>query len=197
MSQGPSIVGGWVVLEPISEANRKEAARLDAIRQRTPNLGGAAAGRRDGLKAFGPAMLIRARHSGLAIGLIENGEMAGYPGVAVVLIFTDPAEAGGRLAVEAFVLYVARLFANGAALVHVEVLEFNQRVLRMARHVGLHEQVRMRDQVYAGGRFWDVIVFAADHGQWSKIFERYQPMLPGGDRRSRAATIRRRPTGAV
>ena len=191
MSQTAALIGHWVTLEPLTEAHRAEVARIDAVRQRTPNLGGAP-GRRDFTRSFAPAMVIRANDDGAAIGVIENGQMIGYPGVAVVLIFVDPSLARPGIAMEAFAIYVARMFEAGARLVHLEVLEFNAPVLRMLARIGVKEQARLRDQVYAGGRFWDVLVFAFDAAQYQKILERYVGRLPGGDRRPAALGGRRR-----
>ncbi|HXC78247.1 MAG TPA: GNAT family protein [Candidatus Acidoferrum sp.] len=176
-----TLVGSWVSLETLTHANRAETRRLDAVRQRTPNLGGAG-GRLDSLRSFGPPMLIRTRSTGLAIGLVENGEMIGYPGVAVVLIFVDQEAARPGMALEAFVIYVNRVFDHGARLVHLEVLAFNEPVLRMLRRRGLKEQARLRDQVYSGGRFWDVAVFAFDAAQFAEMAKPYARILPGGDR---------------
>lgn len=184
MSETRALVGNWVTLEPFSPANKSEVGLLDAIRQRTPNLGGA--GRRDALKSFGPAMVIRANGSGEAFGLVENGEMIGYPGVAVVLIFVDHARARPGLAMEAFAMYVANVFASGARLVHLEVVAFNEPVLRMLRRIGVNEQARLRDQMYTGGRFWDVLVYAFDAEQFKQIWSRYARILPGGDRKPAA-----------
>jgi RimJ/RimL family protein N-acetyltransferase len=137
-------------------------------------------------------MVIRANDDGAAIGVIENGQMIGYPGVAVVLIFVDPSLARPGIAMEAFAIYVARMFEAGARLVHLEVLAFNSSVLRMLARIGVKEQARLRDQVYAGGRFWDVLVFAFDAAQYQRILERYAGRLPGGDRRPAALGGRRR-----
>jgi ribosomal protein S18 acetylase RimI-like enzyme len=191
-----NLVGGWVALEPVSPTSLSDTMRLDAVRQRTPNLGGASR-RRDSEGSFGPAMLIRAKTTGQAIGLIENGEMEGYPGVAVVLIFTDPAVARPGLALEGFALYVANVFERGASLVHLEVLAFNKPVLRMLRSLGLEEQVRLREHIYAGGRFWDVAVFAFDAGQYAQILKRYTRKLPGGDRAPAALGGRRKSVDGV
>lgn len=191
MKADDKLVGGWVILEPLSPTNLSETLRLDGVRQRTPNLGGASR-RRDSEASFGPAMLIRAKATGDAIGLIESGEMEGYPGVAVVLIFTDPAVARPGLALEGFALYVANVFDRGASLVHLEVLAFNQPVLRMLRSLGLEEHVRMREHIYAGGRFWDVAVFAFDAAQYAQILKRYTRKLPGGDRSPAALGGRRK-----
>jgi hypothetical protein len=191
MSEPGGLVGNWVTLEPLSGANRAEVRRLDAIRQRTPNLGGAA-GRRDAVKSFAPAMLIRASGTGEAFGLVENGEMIGYAGVAVVLIFVDPKRARPGIAMEAFAMYVAHVFACGARLVHLEVVAFNEPVLRMLRRIGVGEQVRLRDQMYTGGRFWDVLVFAFDAEQFKDIWSRYARILPGGDRKPAALGSRGR-----
>ena len=190
--QTESVAGNWVTLEPLSEGNQLEASRIEAVRQRTPNLGGAP-GRRDFTRSFGPAMLIRAKADGAAVGLVENGHMIGYPGVAVVLIFVDPSLARPGIAMEAFAMYVARVFEAGARLVHLEVLAFNRPVLRMLARIGVAEQARLRDQVYAAGRFWDVLVFAFDADQYRQIWTRYARMLPGGDRGPAAIGGRRKP----
>ena len=185
MSLAGAVVGSWVTLEPFSAANRAEVRQLELIRQRTPNLGGA--GRRpDALKTFGPAMLIRANATGEALGLVENGEMTGYPGVAVVLIFVDTSRARPGVAMEAFAMYVEHVFACGARLVHLEVVAFNEPVLRMVRRIGVSAQARMRDQMYTGGRFWDLLVFGFDAAQYRQIVSRYARMLPGGDRKPAA-----------
>jgi hypothetical protein len=191
VSESAALVGHWVTLEPLSEANRPDVSRLDATRQRTPNLGGAP-GRRHVDRSFGPAMLIREKRSGAPIGLVENGEMIGYPGVAVVLIYVDTARARPGVAMEAFAIYVASVFESGARLVHVEVLEFNLPVLRMLARIGVSEQARLRDQVYSGGRFWDVLVFAFNADQFRKIWSRYARILPGGDRKPAALGGRRK-----
>jgi len=190
MSEPGGLIGTWVTLEAITDANRGEAAALYRIRQRTPNLGGAA-GRVNGLKSFGPAMLIRANRGGEALGLVENGEMMGYSGVAVVLIFVDQERARPGVAMEAFAMYVSHVFESGARLVHVEVLAFNEPVLRMLRRIGVNEQARLRDQMYTGGRYWDVVVFAFDAVQFKEIWSRYARILPGGDRKPAALGSRR------
>ena len=183
--------GSWVDLEPFAPSNEADVRRLDAIRHSTPNLGGAA-GRRDPQRWFAPPMVIRSKRSGEAFGLVENGEMIGYPGVAVVLIFIDPATARAGTAMEAFALYVGHVFASGARLVHLEVMAFNKPVLRMLGRIGVKEQARLRDQVYTAGRFWDVLVFAFDATRFEKILSRYARMLPGGDRKPAAIGGRRR-----
>jgi len=138
-------------------------------------------------------MLIRANADGAAIGVIENGQMSGYPGVAVVLIFVDESVARPGVAMEAFAIYVARVFAAGARLVHIEVLEFNTPVLRMLARIGVDQQARLRHQAYAAGRFWDVLVFAFDAEKFENIVSRYARKLPGGDRRPAALGGKRKP----
>jgi hypothetical protein len=185
VSETQSLVGHWVTLEPISRLNAADVRRLDAARERTPNLGGAV-GRRDTLKSFGSAMVIRANRTGDAFGLVENGEMVGYPGVAVVLIYADPDLARPGVAMEAFAMYIKHVFASGARLVHIEVVAFNEPVLRMLRRIGVNEQARLRDQMYTGGRFWDVQIFAFDAEQFKGIWSRYAHILPGGGRKPAA-----------
>jgi len=186
-----ALAGSWVTLEPFSAANRAEVRRLDVSRQRTPNLGGAAI-RLDAMKSFGPAMLIRANTTGEAFGLVENAEMTGYPGVAVVLIFVDPDLARPGVAMEAFAIYVQHVFASGARLVHIEVVEFNEPVLRMLHRIGVGQQARLRDQMYTGGRFWDVLVFGFDSEQFKMVWSRYARILPGGNRKPAALGSRPR-----
>src|SRR2546430_4514765 len=179
MTVARGLRGGWVAVEAVSAANAEEVERLDEIRQRTPNLGGAGASM-DARKNFGAPMVIREIASGRAIGLIENGVMSGYPDVAVVLFFTDPDVARPGIATEAFAMYVAHVFEKGARLVHLEVLAFDRPVLHMIRRLGLEEQARLRDQAYAAGRFWGVAVFSFDSKRFEEIWNRYGKMLPGG-----------------
>ena len=186
------IAGHWISLEPLAEVDWRDVARLDEVRRRTPNLGGVP-GRGDVSRRFGPAMVIRDRTSGGVIGLVENGEMTGYPGVAVVVIFVDQSLARPGVAMEAFAIYLRAVFEAGAALVHVEVLEFNTPVLRMLARIGLSPQARLREHVYSSGRFWDVLVFAFDRNQFEQIQGRYARILPGGDRRPAAVGARRKP----
>jgi hypothetical protein len=186
------LVGSWVALEPLSPSNRSDVRRLDLIKQRTPNLGGVAV-RREASKSFGPAMLIRATATEEALGLVENGEMTGYPGVAVVLIFVDTGRARPGMAMEAFAIYVRNVFASGARLVHIEVIEFNEPVLRMLHRIGVGQQARLRHQMYTGGRFWDVLMFGFDAEQFKAIWSRYARILPGGNRKPAALGSRARP----
>jgi RimJ/RimL family protein N-acetyltransferase len=138
-------------------------------------------------------MLIRANGTlGEAFGLVENGEMIGYPGVALVLIFVDQDRARPGVAMEAFAMYVGQVFSSGARLVDVEVVSFNQPVLCMLRRNGVTELARLRDQMYTGGRFWDVLVCAFDAEQFSEITSRYPRLLPGGGRKAAALGSRRR-----
>jgi RimJ/RimL family protein N-acetyltransferase len=181
--------GHWVSLVPLEEADWRDASHLEDIRRRTPHLG-SASGRADVSRRFGPAMVISDRRSGVAFGLIENGEMSGYPGVAVVVIFVDQSLARPGVAMEAFALYVAQVFEAGAALVHLEVLEFNSPVLRMLSRIGLTAQARLREHLYVSGRFWDVLVFAFDRPRFEQITARYADRLPGGDRRPAAIGAR-------
>jgi RimJ/RimL family protein N-acetyltransferase len=191
VSQATSVRGGWVTLEPVTPLNWPEVRRLDQIRQWSASLGGAPA-RADASTPFGPAMLIRDHRTAMAVGILENSQMAGYPGVAVVLIYVDEAIARPGLALEAFAMYVSQVFAAGARMVHFEVLEFNLRVQRSMARLGLKELARQRDQVYVAGRFWDLLVYAFDQDEWQRIRGRYARLLPGGDRGPVALGGRRR-----
>lgn len=181
MSEVTALAGGWVNLEPLTSAHSDEVESLELVRRRTPNLGGATASslRRPG---FGLPMLIRERRGGQAVGIVENHRMTGYPGVAVVTIFVDPAQARPGVAMEAFAIYLRHVFDSGARLVHFEVLDSNAGVLRMLRTIGAAASARMREHLYVGGSFHDVLVFSLTRQQFELARARYSSMLPGGDR---------------
>jgi RimJ/RimL family protein N-acetyltransferase len=108
--------------------------------------------------------------------------MSGYPGVAVVTIFVDPDRARAGVAMEAFAIYVGHVFDLGARLVHFEVLESNAGVLKMFRSIGAAASARMREHLYAGGGFHDVLVFSMTRDQFERARARFSSMLPGGER---------------
>lgn len=175
------LAGHWVSLEPLSPLNRPELERLELARALVPQMGGPHP-LEPVPRCFGPSMAIRANATGEVVGVIENGEMRGYPGVAVLVIFVDESRARPGCALEAYALYVHRLFRFGARLVHLEVLSFNRAVLGLLRKVGVPVQVRLREHVYAAGRFWDLLVFAFDEADWERQVARFRPRLPGGGR---------------
>jgi RimJ/RimL family protein N-acetyltransferase len=117
--------------------------------------------------------------------------MTGYPGVAVVLIYVDTTLARSGTGVEAIAHYVSHVFSQGARLVHMEVLELNAPVLRIMQRAGFQPQARMREQVYAAGRFWDVITFAFDAQALEGLRRRYPGLWPGDSRRPAALGGRR------
>ena len=185
MTEQHVLTGGWVTLQPAGPGDRAELERLNLVRHRTPNLGGAAV-RSDVPSPFGPPMLIRENRSQACVGVIEAGEMSGYPGVAVVLVMVDTARARPGAALEAFAMFVAHVFRSGARLVHMEVLASNDPVVRILGRLGLREQARLRDQVYSGGRFCDVLVYAFEAEEFARMWGRYERILPGGGRRPAA-----------
>lgn len=182
--------GAWVKLEPVDSTNRAEAEAIELSRQRSPNLGGRA-WRAPTIGMFGPPMLIRDARSGQAVGLVEAGQLTGYAGVAVVLIYMDQSIARPGISIQAFALYVTYLFERGARLVHMEVLDTNSPVLRIFARNGQAPQARLRDHVYAGGRFADLMVIAFDRAEWNAICARYPTMFPGAKRGPAAVGGRR------
>jgi hypothetical protein len=184
------LTGSWIVLEPVNSANRIEAEAIELTRQRTPNLGGRSF-RAPTTGVFGPPMLVRDARTGTAVGVIEAGQLSGYAGVAVLLVFLDQSVARPGFLFEVFGLFVGHLFERGARLVHFEVLATNAPILRMARTLGLEPQARLREHLYAGGRLYDAVVYAFDRVKWQAIRSRYASMLPGGGRRPSALGGRR------
>jgi len=174
--------GHWSTLEPITQANVAEVRALDEGRRQTPGMGGyyqlpAVAGR------YGPAMALRDNRTGTVFGVVENDEMRGYPGVAVFIVYVDQTLARPGYAMEAAGIYIPTLYANGASIVHVEVLSFNRLLTHMFAHRGHPPDVRMRRHAYVGGHYWDLLVYAFDREQWQETFGKFDAVLPGGSRR--------------
>lgn len=170
-----------MTLEPIDNHNVAQVRALDDPRRQTPAMGGpyhvpTLAGR------YGPAMAVRDNQTGRVIGVLENDEMLGYPGVAVFIIFVDQRVARPGFAMEACGIYVPRLFAHGAAIVHFEVLAFNRALTHLFDHRGHPPEVRMRRHVYVAGRYWDLLVYAFDATEWEATSGKFRKFLPGGER---------------
>jgi hypothetical protein len=178
----PEIVRAhWTTLEPIGSHNLAEALALDELRSLTPTMGGATR-HRSFAGRFAPAVAIRDNQSGRVIGVLENDEMAGYAGVAVFVIFVDQQQARPGYALEAVGIYVPTLFAHGATLVHLEILEFNRGITHILDHRRQAPQVRMRRHAYVGGRFWDLLIYGFDAEEWEAMFGKFNRLLPGGVR---------------
>src|SRR5256885_9938656 len=92
---------------------------------------------------YGALMLIRDLKTADAIGIVENSQMAGYPGVAVVLVFVDQSRARPGIALEAFAMFLRHVFESGAPVVHLEVLASNRPGLRMLPPIGWSSPVRL------------------------------------------------------
>ena len=174
--------GFWVRLEPISEANAAEIADIEARRQIIPEMGGPHRHNPQGGR-YGPAMAIRVRQSGEVIGTVEGDEMAGYPGVAVFIVFTDPDRSRPGYAIEASGLYIPTMFERGAEILHVEILSFNREMTHMLDRKHRPPDVRMRRHAYVAGRYWDLLMYGFDRDEWEAFFGTIRPMFPGGSRR--------------
>jgi RimJ/RimL family protein N-acetyltransferase len=185
VEQKARLDGHWVNLEPLSADNAVEVAQLNRPREMTAQMGGAHE-RRDVPSSFGPALVVRLAASGEVVGLMENGEMVGYPGVAVVVIFIDPERARPGPALEAYTMYIDYVFAWGARVVHLEILSFNREVLSLLKKAKAAPQVRLRDHAYVAGRYWDLVVFGFTHAEWMLQVAPWRRILPGGDRKPAA-----------
>jgi len=175
------IRGHWVTLEPVTGAHGDALAELEKRRQLIPAMGGPF--HNPNLAArYLPAMAVRDNDDGRLIGLLETGEMIGYPGVAVILIYVDPGLARPGVAMEACGMYMPMVFDNGAAILHVEALSFNDAIVRMFEKRGHHAQVRLRQHVYVAGRFWDLLVYAFDQQEFEEVVGKFRRILPGGRR---------------
>lgn len=183
---GLGLVATWIELEPLAGSNAAEFAQFDQQRELTPSMG---AGPRSMSSEIAPPMLIRNRRSGQAVGVVENHPLPGN--AAAFVVYLDPHRARAGFAFEAIILYISHLFDCGARIVTAEVLEFNTDMIGILRKVQFEPQARLRDHVYAAGRFWDLIIYPFDRGDLLRVVDRYHRILPGGDRRPAAIGGRR------
>ena len=182
MESRPQLNGNWVTLEPLSADNAVQVAQLGRHRELMAQMGGAQE-RRDPPRSFGSPLVVRIVPSGEVVGLMENGEMTGYPGVAVIVVYVDPRRARPGAALEAYVMYVDYVFASGARVVHIEVMSFNREVLSLLRKAKQEPQARFRDHAYVAGRYWDLVVFGFTRAEWMVQVSPWRRLAPGGDRK--------------
>lgn len=171
---GLGLSGSWIELEPLSEANAREFDRFYDERGVLPSMG---AGGRSRSSATAPPMLLRSRRDGEGVGVVENHPLPGNVAVFVVHIARQRGLAG--FGFEAAILYISHLFDSGARLVTAEVLEFNREMNAILKKVGLVPQARLREHIYAGGRFWDVLVYSFDRAEWVRIIAPYRHRFGG------------------
>ncbi len=185
---GLGLSGTWVELEELSDTNAAEFEQIYGVRELDPAMG---AGARSSSSAIAAPMLMRARSSGEAIGVVENHPLPGS--VAVFVVYLDRRRSRSGFAFEPIVLYISHLFDSGARLVTAEVLEFNRDMIGILRKVRLVPQARLREHSYSAGRFWDLLIYSWDRAEWVGIVDRYRRMLPGGGRAPAAFGSVRRP----
>lgn len=173
------IRGHWVTLVPMSQENAAEVEALDLRRELLPEMGGAF--QRRLLAPLAPPVVIVDNRDGVPVGTLEHDLVPGYPGVYNLTIYADPELARPGFAMEAFGLYVDDLFARGAHIVHMEVLELNRRTVRLLLGRFPH-CATYRQHAYVAGRQWDVLVFAIDRDLWTDFSAKFRRNLPGGSR---------------
>ena len=176
-----AIRGRWVTLEPVTTSDGAELTDLERRRQLLPGLGGPyhtpnLASR------YLPAMAVRDNQNGRMIGLLETGELIGYPGVAVMLVYVDPELARPGVAMEATGIYSPMIFDSGAAILHIEVLSFNSASNRIFQKRQREPQARLRQHIYVAGRFWDLLIYSFDRADWDALMAKLKRALPGGQR---------------
>ena len=179
MAANFDLVGKWAALEPINSVNRSEVEDLDRRRESVAAMGGTYR-RTSETAGFGPPVAIRSTKSKLIVGTIDNYELAGYPGVAGLNIYVDRSIGRAGLAVEAFALYVAYLFQNGASVIHMEVLSFNIAVIKLLAKMNLHPQATLRQHAFVASGNWDVLVFSFTAEEWDRTVRRYGALFPSG-----------------
>ena len=177
---GYGLRGSWIELVPVAGP---EVARLDEFddeRRLNPAMGG---GGRSSSYELAPAMLIKDLRTGETVGVVENHPLPGR--VTVYVIYLNEKGRPG-FGLEATGLYLSHLFDQGARLVSMEVLSFNTAVTGMMRTARWPVQARLREQIYAAGRFWDLLVYSIDRDTWVRYLEHHKRRMPGGDRRPAA-----------
>ena len=186
---GLGLQGHWIELK--DTVTPQDMERFATSRRLDPAMG---AGGGPVSSPYAPPMLIVERRSGATVGMIENHGLPG--GVAVVVVYLDRARGRAGYGVEALALYVSHLFDSGARHVTGEVLAFNTAMVRVMHHMTLPPRARMREHVFAAGRFWDLLVYSFDREQWLSGLGRYRRFLPGGDRSPTVLGGRRRDKSA-
>lgn len=174
---GLGLSGSWIELEPVSEATALDFAEIDAHRGLNPAMGVQRVG---GSSPYAPSMLVRDKKTGRAVGIVENYAQPGA--TAAFVVFIDPLRGRAGYGTEAICLYLSAVFDGGARRITAEVLSFNTDMVGILRKVGFPPQARMREHVYIGGRFWDLIIYSFDRKDWDRVITRYRRKLPGGDR---------------
>jgi len=128
---------------------------------------------------FGHASLVTGVSSGELLGLITNVEAEHYPGVAVLTIFMDRRRAKPVASMEAWGLYVARMFSLGARKVQMDALEFNGEVHSLMGKIGATVEGVRRQHCYIAGRFWDVVVYGFTSRMWDDVARHYSTLYRG------------------
>ena len=174
----PSVRGQRVRVDPATPTDADAMRELDWRRSADPVMGGWIH-----RPAPGPGTAVLRPPDGRdeIVGAIDVVELPGYPGVANVSIFTDMDRARGGMALEAYALVVDAAFAQGARLVHHEVLSINRPIQRVLRGIGVAPSARLRDHAYVAGRWWDVLVFSYAQAHWRDVLERFprNPLAAG------------------
>lgn len=164
----------------MTAATAADFAEIDARRALNPLMGAQSGGS----SPFAPPMLVRDKKSGRAVGIVENFSQPG--GTASFVVYVDPVRGRAGYGTEAISLYLSLMFDGGARRIIAEVLSFNTDMIGILRKVKFLPQARMREHVYVGGRFWDLLIYSFDREEWLRVVQRYRRKLPGGDRRPAA-----------
>ncbi|MGI9032354.1 MAG: hypothetical protein ACR2HY_01445 [Acidimicrobiales bacterium] len=105
---------------------------------------------------FGAPAVITGTSTRQALGILTNAESRLFPGVPTVTTYMDQHRTRPACAMEAWGLYVDRIFALGASKIRMDVLAFNTTVHRLMATIGARSEAISREHFYIAGRFWDV-----------------------------------------
>lgn len=180
LAPGSSMSGRWARLVDASSQSPEAVADLLATAALSPEMATPRVfstmpvGSR-----FGHAALVTGVSSGELLGLITNVEPDDYPGVAVLTIFMDGRRAKPVASMEAWGMYVARMFGLGARKVQMDALAFNREVHSLMAKIGATVEGVRREHCFIAGRFWDVVVYGFTSRTWDDVARHYSSVYRG------------------
>ncbi len=166
----PTVDGQRVRVRPADPGDLDDLADLDWQRSLHPAMGGWAPRPAGGPS---PSTAVLLAPSGEEIvGAVDARDLLGYPGVVNVSMYTDATAALGGLALEGYAHCIQSVFAQGARIIHHEVLALNRPIRRLMRGLRVEPTARYRDHAFVAGRLWDVIAYSYDETHWRSILDR-------------------------
>jgi RimJ/RimL family protein N-acetyltransferase len=107
------------------------------------------------------------------IGFVQAYHLNHSQGWCRFLIYVSPEHRAAGYVLEAPMLFGDYLFSNfNFRKVYADVFEYNDDVLRMLTAGGFVEEGRLKQHIFFGGQFWDLINLALYRRGWEELKER-------------------------